>query len=153
MCLPKMIAIKINASFGKWKGKEVRVLRSYLNGTSECNIVCHDDIAVISLAPKNGEYVGKRTGWFGSAYGGWGFSTFLGRTMTQITQLGYPNGLDNGGVMERTDSLGFVMTPKGWFSNTIIGSREDGGSSGGSWLLNFGLPPKDTGARVAFGAN
>src|SRR5215471_16191057 len=42
--------------------------------------------------------------------------------------------------MERTDSLGYNAS--GNFSNnTVIGSLMTGGSSGGPWLVNFGIDP------------
>jgi hypothetical protein len=40
--------------------------------------------------------------------------------------------------MQRTDSLGFVDPAAA--DNTIIGSRQTGGSSGGPWLANLGVP-------------
>ena len=47
--------------------------------------------------------------------------------------------LDNGGFMERTDSQGFTNTTLS--NNTIIGSLQTGGSSGGPWVVNLGNPP------------
>ena len=63
--------------------------------------------------------------------------------LTQITQLGYPAGLNNDAYMERTDSYGYVSS--GNSNNTVIGSNMNGGSSGGPWVINFGLPSALTG--------
>jgi hypothetical protein len=53
--------------------------------------------------------------------------------------------------MERNDSSGFKNTT--YSSNTIIGSQMDGGSSGGPWLVNFGIPPTLTGETNGSAAN
>jgi len=45
--------------------------------------------------------------------------------------------------MERNDAQGMVSP--GALKNTVIGSLMCGGSSGGPWLINFGLPPTLTG--------
>ena len=77
--------------------------------------------------------------FIGYGYNGYGFA---GST-TQITQLGYPAGLDNAAYMERNDSYGYKNST--YSSNTIIGSNMNGGSSGGPWLVNFGIPATLTG--------
>jgi hypothetical protein len=45
--------------------------------------------------------------------------------------------------MERNDSSGYVNA--GLSNNTIIGSNMNGGSSGGPWIVNFGIKPTLTG--------
>jgi hypothetical protein len=57
-------------------------------------------------------------------------------SLTHIAQIGYPACLDNGLLMERDDSQGYVGSS---FSNTIIGSLTRNGSSGGPWITNFGV--------------
>ena len=49
--------------------------------------------------------------------------------------------------MERADSRGFGYTT--FSNNTIIGSLQTGGSTGGPWLANFGLAPSLSG--ISFG--
>ena len=83
--------------------------------------------------------MGTHTGWYGYGFGGFGFTNGV----THITQIGYPVCLDNGELMERNDSQGFVSSSIS--SNTIIGSLMCGGSSGGPWLNNFGIRPTLTG--------
>jgi V8-like Glu-specific endopeptidase len=120
------------------------VLTKYYNGTDNCyvdGVVCPDDVAIIVLNYKPGTkiFVGKNTGYFGYGYDGYGFSG----TLTHISQLGYPAGLDNAYYMERNDSYGY--TDATYSNNTVVGSNMDGGSSGGPWLVNFGKDPVLTG--------
>lgn len=131
--------------FGKWTAAKAYVLTAYLNGTDHCQVagvVCKDDIAILALASQNGEYPGKRTGWFSYGWDGAGFTV---QKITHVTQIGYPGCLDNAGLMERNDSQGGVDASDA--NNTIIGSLMCGGSSGGPWILNFGLQPALTGTQ------
>ena len=141
------------APYGVWEAAAVYVNTSYLNGTSVCHpdapgVVCDNDVALIKLKPKtsskypNGYYAGTVAGTYGYALNGWGFTDLLGLQLvnaSQVTQLGYPYCLDEGKLMERTDSLGY-MAPD-LINNTVIGSWMCGGSSGGPWLNNFGIRP------------
>lgn len=126
-----------SAPFGTWTVKQVWVKTAYLNGTDSCataGIVCADDVAVLILNTQSGAYPGTTTGWFGYWYGG----GLTSNGLTQVTQLGYPAGLDKAAYMERTDSQGYISSSNS--NNTVIGSNMDGGSSGGPWIANFGLP-------------
>ena len=67
-----------------------------------------------------------------------------------MTQIGYPACLDNGAIMERNDS-GASVAPT-FANNTLIGSLMCGGSSGGGWVVNFGIPPALTGTTSGSGA-
>lgn len=128
-----------SAPYGTWTGLTAFVLASYLNGTDTCavaGVVCQNDVAVIVLNKKSGALPGTRTGWLSYAYGGYSFNP-AGQAL--ITQLGYPVALDAGALMQRTDSQGFVSVADA--NNTIIGSLQTGGSSGGPWAVNLGLPP------------
>ena len=127
-----------SAPFGVWTARTAYILSSYYNGTDNCavyGVVCPDDVAVIVL---NG-VPGKSSGWFGYWYGG----GFTSNGLAQITQLGYPAGLDNALYMERNDSYSYVNAS--FSNNNIIGSKMNGGSSGGPWIENFGLPSVLTG--------
>lgn len=136
-----------SAPFSKWTAASARVMTAYFNGTDGCavaGVVCPDDVALITLSTKKykglaNQYPGTYTGWYGYGWNGFGFVGSL----TQITQLGYPAGLDNAQYMERTDSYGY--TDGSLSNNTVIGSNMDGGSSGGPWLVNFGIAPALTG--------
>ncbi|HEX7036794.1 MAG TPA: trypsin-like serine protease [Pseudomonadales bacterium] len=141
-----------HAPFGVWWGTRAAVLNSWRNGTDRCSdagVVCTNDVAVIRLAAKNGKFAGQHTGFYSYGVNGFGFVAGT----THVTQIGYPVCLDNGNLMERNDSQGFVHWPSS--GNTIIGSLMCGGSSGGPWLLNFGRRPKLTGTSngTAFAAN
>jgi hypothetical protein len=131
-----------SAPFGTWSAQQVWIKTAYYNGTDNCavyGVVCPDDVAVIILNSQNASYPGTTAGWFGYWYGG----GFTSNGLTQITQLGYPVGLDNAALMERNDSQGFISSSNS--NNTVIGSNMNGGSSGGPWLANFGLPSALTG--------
>jgi V8-like Glu-specific endopeptidase len=132
------------APYGIQTAYQAWVMSNYLTGNDNCyvyGVVCPDDVAVIILnyMPGTKAYVGKRTGIYGYAYDDYGFTSDL----THITQLGYPAGLDNALYMERTDSYGYSDVT--YSNNTVIGSNMDGGSSGGPWLINFGIDPVLTG--------
>ena len=128
------------APFGVWSVQSVLVLTSYLDGTDPCavaGIVCQDDVALLLLNTSPlGAYPGTATGWYGYSWDSFGFTA---SGLTQMTQIGYPVCLDNGLLMERNDSVGFQSVSSA--NNTIIGSLMCGGSSGGPWLVNFGLRP------------
>jgi hypothetical protein len=123
-----------------WSAKSVYLLTSYLDGSDPCStpgISCQDDVALLLLNPDAaGDYPGSATGWYAYGYDGYGFS---GSGLSQITQIGYPACLDNGTLMERNDSYGYVSATQA--NNTLIGSLMCGGSSGGPWLVNFGVTP------------
>ena len=125
-----------NKPYGTWTAKEVWIKSSYYDGTDSCaesGIVCQNDVAVIALKPKSGKYPGTSTGWLGYAWNGYGF-TSEGKSL--INQLGYPQSHDSGIMMQRTDSQGFVDSTSS--NNTVWGSRQTGGSSGGPELVNLG---------------
>lgn len=129
--------------YGNWTAKQVRVLTSYLNGSDVCaqsGVICRDDVALIVLNPQNGALPGTNTGWYGFLFNNQGYTS---NKLTHVTQIGYPFCLDNGEIMERNDSQGFVSTA--YANNTLIGSPMCGGSSGGPWIVNFGKRPTLTG--------
>ena len=126
------------APFGVWGAKTAYILSAYYNGTDGCavyGVVCPDDVALIVLTGTPG----NSAGWFGYWYGG----GYTSNGLFQITQLGYPAGLNSAAYMERTDSYGYRSASNS--NNTIIGSNMNGGSSGGPWVENFGLPSVLTG--------
>lgn len=131
---------KGSAPFGVWNSAQARVMTSYFNGTDTCSangpgVVCQNDVAVIVLQAQSGAYPGTQTGWYGYGYNGYSYVSNL----VNITQIGYPVALNGGLEQIRTDSYGFVSSSNA--NNTIIGSLQTGGSSGGPWLVNFGLSP------------
>ncbi len=136
------------APYGTWTAASPRVMTAYFNGTDVCTttgVVCKNDVAVLTLVPQSGVYAGASTGWFGYGWNGYGFNSV---NQALITQLGYPVALDSGALMERTDSQGYVSPANA--NNTIIGSLQTGGSSGGPWVVNLGMQPVLAG--TAFGA-
>jgi hypothetical protein len=88
------------APYGVWTVSSARVLTAYLNGTDNCavfGVVCPDDVAVLTVTPQNGTYVGSITGWFGCAWN-YGYNS---AGQAHLTQLGYPVALDEG-VLSQT---------------------------------------------------
>lgn len=146
--------------YGFWDAAAWHIPTVYLNGTDTCSvrgIVCNNDVAVVLLNKNNlgrGRYpvAVPQINRYGYGWDGYGFRSegSTGIRRGQITQLGYPGGLDNGRLMQRNDSqaqylgTGIGSSPL----NLVFGSRMDGGSSGGPQLVNFGTVPTSTGARV-----
>jgi V8-like Glu-specific endopeptidase len=139
-----------DAPYGVWTVRAVHVLPAWLTGTDPCavaGVTCQNDVAVLLLnASATGDYPGTATGWYGL---GWDSFGFTANGLTQITQLGYPAGLDNAAYMERNDAFGYRSPSDS--DNTIIGSLMTIGASGGPWLVNFGIRPVLTGTTA--GAN
>ncbi|WP_458446583.1 trypsin-like serine peptidase [Burkholderia stagnalis] len=128
-----------SAPYGTWNGASATVMTSYYDGTDPCavaGVICQDDVAVIVLAPQGGSYAGNSAGWYGYGWNGYSYNP---SGLALIDQLGYPVALDSGVYMERSESQGFVSASNS--NNTIIGSLMTGGSSGGPWLVNLGMPP------------
>ena len=138
------------APFGVSAATSADVLQSYLDGSDLCavpGVVCENDVAVITLAPQNGSYVGSQTGWFGYSWNGYGYNGIgvADGNMAQITQLGYPANHDGGEKMQRTDSYGVTVASQS--NNTVIGSNFGLGASGGPWVVNIGRRAALTGIK------
>jgi len=128
--------------FGAWTASTWIVPAVYDSGTDVCTvsgIVCENDIAVVIVEPdSSGQFVSEAVGGkYSWRYNNYGYTSFAGLQAGQITAMGYPVAFDSGMRMIRTDSLGYHATP----SNVIIGTDQTGGSSGGPWMMNFGMPP------------
>lgn len=144
--------------WGYFQGVTWRVPAPYVNGTDTCQsgaigVVCNNDIATVTLAPRNGNYAGNILGgWMAYGWNGYGFiasPAFGGHTLAAVTQFGYPVAIDNGYQMLRNDSFGKYIQSTGAnakvLKNTQLGSAMTGGSSGGPWMVNFGTRPVVTG--------
>jgi hypothetical protein len=137
---------KGKGAYGTYTAQAVFAAQSYLDGTAKCDseVICPNDVALLVLRPNKKRYPGAATGWLGVGLDGYGFSDFFAPA-APVTQLGYPGGLDNGAQMIRNDAVGFRIvageSEADSVENTMIGSPLDGGSSGGPWVLNFGVPP------------
>jgi V8-like Glu-specific endopeptidase len=139
------------APYGVWTAAQGFVLTSYFDGTDPCQqkgVVCQNDVAILALNPQkdatgNNYYAGANAGWF--SYG-WDRTGFASQKITHVTQLGYPGCLDNAGMMQRNDAQGSIDSSNS--DNTIMGSLMCGGSSGGPWLVNFGIRPTLTGTSL-----
>ena len=141
------------APYGQFTVAKAYVMTAYYNGTDSCyqrGVVCANDMAVL-VANKNasGSYPGTYTGWFGYGWNGYGFATYNNVKTALINQLGYPVSHDAGLMMQRTDSQGYVNSTMS--GNTVWGSRQTGGSSGGPELVNLGIAASLSG--VAYGSD
>ena len=132
---------KSKTPFAAWSVVSATVKTSYMDGSDPCvvpGVVCENDVAVLVLKSKSYKgsliYPGDFIGFFGYGYDGWGFTP---EDLTEINQLGYPASHDSGLIMQRTDSYG--DTDAGLSNNTVWGSRQTGGSSGGPELNNLGI--------------
>lgn len=126
------------APFGVWDVSNVAVMSSYAYGYDSCavpGIVCANDVAVMAIRPMRSNYPGNNTGWLGYGWNGYGFNN---QSEAQFSQLGYPVSHDAGARMQRTDSMAVV--DGGMSNNSVWGSRQTGGSSGGPEVVNLGTP-------------
>jgi V8-like Glu-specific endopeptidase len=138
--------------YGKFKAYRWRVLWPYYAGTDTCTqtgVVCNNDLATVVLSKNSaGSYAGDVTGYFSYGWNGYSNTSFFGKWVAEISQLGYPVALDSGKDMERTDATGWYYA-SGNLKNTQLGSAQTGGSSGGPWLVNLGRAPVVTDSSVA----
>ncbi len=146
-------ALSGTRGFSKWQGIGATARPAYINGTDSCavpGVVCENDVALIILKGRrsNTVYPGDKTGWYGYGYDSYGFNSY---DETQISQLGYPVSHDSGNYMQRTDSYGFVDSSSS--NNTVWGTRQTGGSSGGPELVNLGILASLSGTSVGSAAD
>ncbi|MGE3740170.1 MAG: serine protease [Geminicoccaceae bacterium] len=129
------------APYGTWAWAALARPDSWANGTDAGSGAARDnDLAVIALA-KNaaGKFIGDVTGKLGYSWNNYSFrsSSRTGNlAVAAVTTLGYPQLLDSGGRMQRTDGPAFLTTIKG-AGQIWQGSNFTGGSSGGPWVVNF----------------
>ncbi len=134
-----------HAPYGTWSAREWYLAKSYFDGSDACEVrgvVCENDLAVIVMEPLDGQLIGDVVGQYrvltyspGVEDEDFSLATLANQKLAQITQLGYPALFYDGDKMIRTDSLGFRDIP----NNVALGSNQTGGSSGGPWLMNFGM--------------
>lgn len=101
------------------------------------------DVAVIQVQDvvhKNAlRRLGEVTGWLG-------WWTLWGRQYpNHVTQLGYPCNLDSCARMQINSAQGVRIVT----NNVEIGSRMQGGSSGGPWIQDYGVAPTGGSAYTA----
>lgn len=148
----KFVPAKNNASEPDlfYESTQFLIPASYFNGTDTCTntgVVCNNDIALVALGNNSsGQQAGNRVGgWYGYGWNGYSDATpagsyqniFGNKLFASITQLGYPGSFDSGLKMQINTAYGAYYST-GNLKNTLLGSAMTGGSSGGSWLVNFG---------------
>lgn len=150
--------------YGEFESSSYIIPSTYYNGTDTCDssapgVVCNNDIALISL-PNNssGQQAGIVAGYFGYGWNDYSYaipasnfqSVFGNKKFAAITQLGYPGSFDSGNIMQINTAYGAPYI-NGNLKNTQLGSAMTGGSSGGPWLVNFGVDA--TGGSYGSAAN
>ena len=146
------------APFGVWDGAKAVVKSSYLQGTDVCasfarGVVCKNDIAIVTLKPLKGKYPGEKAGYYGYAWGGYGFvDTETKGPIAQLHQIGFSADHDRNNRLQRTDAQGEVSDSV-MANNTVWGSRLSSGSSGGPLLINYGVAAKLSGTGYGFDAD
>jgi hypothetical protein len=146
------------APYGTWNWAGLVRPSAWANGTDTgSGSARNNDLAVIALA-KNGsnQFIGDITGYLGF---GWNAYSFVSSAKTgnlqmgAVTTLGYPQLLDGGAIMQRSDGPTYTTTVSG-ASQLWQGSNFTGGASGGPWIVNF--RPRDanlTGSAVVGNAS
>jgi V8-like Glu-specific endopeptidase len=143
--------------YGSWSVTQEFISSTYYSGSDTCSqkaVVCNNDIAVLVMAAQSSKLPGAVVGWYAYAWNGYSYvKSWGGASLASITQLGYPEALDKGLRMERTDGIGSFWT-SGSLKNTVLGTAQTGGSSGGPWLVNFGAKPSvGSGASLGSSSN
>jgi hypothetical protein len=100
-------------------------------------------VAIVGLADtvykKQLRRIGSVTGWLG-------WWTLWGRQYpNHITQLGYPCNLDSCALMQINNAQGVRIVS----NNVELGSLMQGGSSGGPWIQDYGVPPTGSSSYTA----
>lgn len=117
--------------FLSWTSSFAIVTNNWANGGG---FVPNDsDFGVLEM---NDQVISGTSTKIAQVTGALGFQT-QSLTNNHVHILGYPNNLDNSGKMHQvTAGNGPIITP----NNVIYGSDMLGGSDGGPWIQNFGVP-------------
>lgn len=140
------------APYGRYGIKNAWIKTSYIDD----GVISENDVSVMAMKmrtnPDTGTnmYPGERTGTYAYGWNGYSFATKDGIRGASITELGYPVSHDRGWMMQKTNSTGYV--DPGNANNTIIGSRQTGGASGGPLLVNYGETAVLSGTSVGTAA-
>ena len=130
-----------DAPYDSWSWFRLVRPSSWANGTDTgSGSARNNDLALIALQKNSSDqFVGDIVGWL--SYG-WNNYSFVSNSQTgdlavaALSTLGYPGLLDQGSIMQRSDSPSYLTTVSG--SEQIYqGSTFTGGASGGPWIANF----------------
>ncbi len=114
------------APFGEWDWQLVTTSATWAGGGGIVPNAA--DFALIVPFDRGGNRIGAVTGWLG-----WQSSSLM---PNHKTSLGYPVNIDSGQKMHKVNSQSFrAVAP----NNVEYGSNMRGGSSGGPWIMNFGV--------------
>ena len=115
------------APYGSWTPVFVITTATWINGGGA--VPNGADYALFQMADLNGRRIGDVTGYLGYATGK--------LRPNHAHLLGYPGNLDSGERMHQVTAQSFAADTNG---AVIYGSDMRGGSSGGPWVQNFGVP-------------
>lgn len=128
------------APYGNWTPKNIFVANVWF--TSDGSVPNAQDVGMLVMNDNGGQRIGDVTGYLG-------YST-LQLAKNHMTMIGYPGNLDSGERMEINQA--FTFGPGG--NNTYIyGSAMRGGSSGGPWIVDYGVLPVANPAIPLLGRN
>ncbi|SAL65988.1 Glutamyl endopeptidase precursor [Caballeronia arvi] len=130
-----------SAPYGTWAWGALVRPSTWANGTDTgSGSARNNDIAVILIAKNaSNQFIGDITGYLNYGWNNYSFisSAKTGNLLTAaVTTLGYPQLLDGGAIMQRTDGPTYTTTVSG-ASQLWQGSNLTGGASGGPWIVNF----------------
>jgi hypothetical protein len=143
------------APYETWTPFRVTRATSWVNGTDlGCGAARENDLAVMAIRKKNGQFIGSVTGYLAYSWNNYSFvsSPKTGDLHTAaVSTLGYPSLMDLGRIMQRSDGPTYTTTvcdaPQLW-----QGSNLTGGASGGPWVVNFSGRNADLSGGAAIGS-
>jgi V8-like Glu-specific endopeptidase len=116
------------APLGVWTPSIVWVTNTWF--FSNGSVPNAQDVGMLVMNDRSGVPIGNVTGWLG-----W-WTNRLSRN--HVTMLGYPKNLDSGERMQINHAFTYIY---GGNNTYIYGSAMRGGSSGGPWIQDYGVPP------------
>jgi hypothetical protein len=129
------------APYGEWRWAALWRPASWANGTDTGEGAArNNDIAVIILRKNSANrFLGDLIGWLGYSWNNYSYvaSPLTGNLrVAAVSTLGYPSGIDDGEIMQRSDGPSYLTTESGALLMTQ-GSNFTTGASGGPWIVNF----------------
>ena len=128
------------APVGTWTASAVRVADAWFN--SDGSVPNPQDVGLLVMNDRNGKKIGSVTGFLGY------WTNQLAKN--HLTMLGYPVNLDNGQRMQINHAQTFQ---NGDINTFVYGNAMRAGSSGGPWIMNYGIAPSSKPGISGMGTN
>jgi hypothetical protein len=122
------------APYGKWTVFAYGASGPWSTGTG--SVPNSEDWGMLAMNDNANVKIGNATGTLGY---------FTYSTENDITALGYPANLDNGGLMQYNTGTAVGGSAGTW----VIGSAMAAGASGGPWIIDFGQAPSCSGSCLS----